>query len=167
MPTLRLRERLLITDYLLMVHSRCPRPRPTVIQISIKCVQNPMEICIILCVWAQWPLQHNSFQDIFIDLYLGLGKHTIIFKKWRYFWWLVESLYWLGPGFSLYFHSLFRLVSQHSTRRQTGASGREKGAHGVVNERIFASLFWAISRVLNKVLSTKPARLNRPYVSNE
>ena len=42
-----------------------------------------MEICIGLCVSAQWPPQHNSFQAIFIDLCLGLFqcKHTIIFKK--------------------------------------------------------------------------------------
>ena len=42
-----------------MVHSHCPTPRP------IKCLQNPKEIYISLCLSAVWTPPYNSMQAIF------------------------------------------------------------------------------------------------------
>ena len=42
-----------------------PKTETKTIYIPIKCVQNPMEICIDLCFWAVWTPPQNSTQGIF------------------------------------------------------------------------------------------------------
>ena len=53
-----------------MVHSHCPTLRPSMIQIPIKCVQHPMEICIGLCFWAPphysiWAISSESVSRLY------------------------------------------------------------------------------------------------------
>ena len=52
-----------------MVHIRWPTQWPRPIQILIKCVQNPIEVCISVCLWTVWRPPHNSAQAIFIGLF--------------------------------------------------------------------------------------------------
>ena len=51
------------------------RPRP------VKWVQNPMGICVSICLCTVWTPPHNHIQAIFIDICIGLSvgqcKHSI------------------------------------------------------------------------------------------
>ena len=57
----------------IMVDSHCPR----LTQILIKCVQNPIEICIGLCFWIVWTPPYKFIQAIFVCVGLFQCKHTL------------------------------------------------------------------------------------------
>ena len=74
----------ILSDSGFVVHSHCLTPRP----IQIKCVQNLMETCIDLCLWAAWPPPYNSIQAIFIAVCLCISvwqcKHHSLYLILNY-----------------------------------------------------------------------------------
>ena len=116
-----------------MVHTHCPTPRP--IQTPIKCVQNPMEICIVLSL-SSITSPDNSMQSIFIVLGVGQCEHTI---RRCIFWIFVSFLFIIDLSMGVFFVPALRIATDWYI-----PSSRTYDFHSLFHS--FKSVFWMLSK---------------------